>query len=86
MASCERCWSRAMGDARRYLRIIEERDAAGLVCTPEEQAGPDATECPKCHRMSAHQLCRICMACGHDPDLDRLRRDADDETKEVPRG
>jgi len=79
MPSCERCWSRALGDARRYMRIIQERDAAGLTCTPEEQAGPDATECPRCHRMAAHQLCRVCMACGHDPALSSATERAESE-------
>jgi hypothetical protein len=51
-----------------YRALIRERDAAGIRCTPEEQAGPDATLCEKCNRMTRHQHCRICMACGDDLD------------------
>ena len=73
MPSCEKCWAdahRPFADRsvpEEYARLLETRDAAGHTCTPEQQAGPDATECPACHRMTAHQLCRVCMACGHDP-------------------
>lgn len=49
MASCERCW----GEARRrvlcgelpgsvssaYLKVLKEREDAGIVCTPQERAG-----------------------------------------------
>jgi hypothetical protein len=64
MASCERCWSEAGGNVERYMRMVETRDALGHPCTPEEQAGPYAEECPKCGRKTVHQLCRVCMACG----------------------
>ena len=70
MPSCEKCWSDSHGPfAGRgdYARLLAKRDALGHTCTPEQQAGPDATECPRCHRMAAHQLCRVCVACGHDP-------------------
>jgi recombinational DNA repair protein RecR len=50
-----------------YGRLLKERDAAGKTCTPEQQAGEDATRCEKCDRMTRHQHCQICMACGDDP-------------------
>jgi hypothetical protein len=67
MPSCERCWAdsalaRYMGDHDAYSRLLKER-ANG--CTPEQQAGPEATKCPICHRKTLHQLCGICMVgCG----------------------
>ena len=65
MPSCERCWhdsamARYTGDTEEYARLLAERDKTGG-CTPEQQAGPDARECPNCHRMTLHQLCGICM-------------------------
>lgn len=53
MSSCEKCWrdSRDADDPpREYMRLIESR-----VCTPEEQAGPDAMQCPVCLRWTVHQ-------------------------------
>jgi ribosomal protein L37E len=72
MASCERCWRDAQwvlfsgdGDiSTEYRRLITERNGE---CTPEQQAGDDATDCDKCGRRTRHQHCRICMACGDDP-------------------
>lgn len=71
MPSCEKCWSdsaieRMFNDEGAYRKLIEERDAAGKRCTPEQQAGPYATLCEKCQRMTRHQLCYVCMACGDD--------------------
>lgn len=70
MSACEKCW----GDAHRgsqfsiaeeYERLIAARAAAP--CTPEEQAGPDATVCPACGKRTAHQHTGQCMdvACNH---------------------
>lgn len=47
MAGCERCWSEANrrvhgaydSVTEAYHAILAERDAAGIVCTPEEQCG-----------------------------------------------
>jgi hypothetical protein len=47
MPSCERCWSeasaRAVGTHRPtidvYYEVVKEREDAGLICTPQEQAG-----------------------------------------------
>ena len=66
MPSCERCWrdtasARWHGDTDAYHRLLEERGPNG--CTPEQQAGDDAAECPTCHRMTMHQHVRdVCMA------------------------
>ena len=72
MPSCEKCWSdsrfAAFSTEGAYRKLVAERDAAGIRCTPEQQAGPDATRCEKCDRMTRHQHCQICMVCGDDPD------------------
>jgi hypothetical protein len=66
MPSCEKCW----GDA--YTRSVmsgqEQADIyAELLlvrnCTPEEQAGDEATRCPTCKRMTIHAVTGECMAC-----------------------
>lgn len=65
MPSCEKCWSRsrfADDSIEEYHRLIVE-----MKCTPEEQAGPDATYCESCDRKTRHQDCRMCMACGDNP-------------------
>lgn len=43
---CERCWRDAFtydgvadSQAERYVELVRERDAAGLACSPREQAG-----------------------------------------------
>jgi len=54
MSSCEKCWADSGGGAE-YSALLKEREAAGLYCTPEEQAGPDAGECPACKRKTLHQ-------------------------------
>lgn len=61
MASCEKCWADAAGNPELYRELFRTRN-----CTPEEQAGVDATECPVCHRRAVHQHCHICMACGEE--------------------
>jgi hypothetical protein len=71
MPSCERCWRDA--GARAYSKqtsTSEEYQAliAARECTPEQQAGEDATECPKCSRRTCHQYCHVCMACNYDPE------------------
>lgn len=61
MSCCEKCYVDSMATGRRYMDLLEERKANP--CTPEEQAGPDAGECPKCHRKTLHQHTREPM-CG----------------------
>lgn len=39
MATCEKCWSDAGGDALRYRDLLRERDERGEPCTPEERCG-----------------------------------------------
>lgn len=60
MSSCEKCWRDAGGDPHRYADLLARR--AEEPCTPEEQAGPDATECPSCKRRVLHQYTGECMA------------------------
>jgi hypothetical protein len=43
------------------MELLEERKEHP--CTPEEQAGPEALECPVCHRKTLHQYTREPM-CG----------------------
>lgn len=69
MASCERCWNDAFGaddQAARYAELLKKRSGE-RACTPEQQAGEGATDCPKCKRRAMHQVVRACMACGFDP-------------------
>lgn len=58
MSSCEKCWADAhrgpeYSVAEEYQRLMEERK--DTPCTPEQQAGPDAGECPLCRRTTMHQ-------------------------------
>lgn len=56
MSACEKCWADAramMARGEDYAALLQARQATP--CTPEEQAGPDAKECPRCHRMTLHQ-------------------------------
>ena len=56
MASCEKCWRDSNGNPDEYHRLIGSR-----YCTPEEQAGEDATICPKCNKRTVHQYAKVCM-------------------------
>lgn len=67
MSSCEKCWSDAHGNgaysdaATNYQRLLDERK--DNPCTPEQQAGPDASPCTECgNRMVRHQHTGECMA------------------------
>ena len=64
MASCEKCWSDARRTGVRYSDLIRDRETAGIICTPEQQAGEDAKPCAMCGRKTMHQYCGVCMACG----------------------
>lgn len=68
MSACEKCWVDSHRDAdgdfsdnqpKRYGELIESRRDSP--CTPEEQAGPDASKCPQCGRMALHQITGDCM-------------------------
>lgn len=69
MSACEKCWAdAAMAEAMsgrcqadEYRRLLAERGPTG--CTPEQQAGPDATDCCACERRTVHQFTGECMAC-----------------------
>ena len=72
MASCEKCWGDAYrryrcdpfrSQAEHYSELISERK--DNPCTPEQQAGEDAGECPKCNRKTIHQIIKQCTNCGH---------------------
>ncbi len=58
MSSCEKCWQESRF-VDSYHELLESRKDSP--CTPEEQAGPNASECPKCKRMTLHQHTRECM-------------------------
>lgn len=58
MSSCEKCWRDSRG-ADNYSELLKSR--RGDPCTPEEQAGPDASECSLCKRMVIHQHTGECM-------------------------
>ena len=68
MASCEKCWKDSRSNPEEYRRLVKQRD-----CTPEEQAGEDATECSVCKRITVHQYCHICMVCGNEVKKDILK-------------
>lgn len=69
MSACEKCWRDAhrgpqFSVAEEYARLLAER-VGPLACTPEEQAGPAASRCDACGRMTLHQITRECMnACA----------------------
>ncbi len=64
MPSCEKCWRQAGGNPEEYHRLVYLRNEQGKECTPEEQAGPSATICPKCNRRTVHQFAERCVICG----------------------
>jgi len=63
MAACEKCWALSRGSPDRYEELLTER-----MCSPEEQAGPDAGLCEDCERRTVHQYAGVCMLCGRVPD------------------
>ena len=70
MSACEKCWR----DSQRsvyyeldcvYYSLLARRN--GIIepkCTPEEQAGPDATVCEACGRKTCHQHTHLCQVPG----------------------
>lgn len=72
MSTCEKCWSdsawhRLIGDGDSYQELVAKRNVTTEhKCTPEEQAGESAQDCPKCGRRCLHQWTGECMntACG----------------------
>ncbi len=63
MAACEKCWRDAGANPAEYERLLVLRK--GNSCTPEQQAGDDATDCPTCKRKTIHQYAHVCMICGY---------------------
>jgi hypothetical protein len=55
VSSCEKCWTDSRGVNMPYDLLVKRRDADGRTCTPEQQAGPGADECPVCKRWTLHQ-------------------------------
>ena len=66
MSVCEKCWAKAGGDPFIYDDLIVQAAKTGNVCTPEEQAGPTALECPHCHRKTLHLFTNE-LYCGCSP-------------------
>ncbi len=71
MATCEKCWDDAymrthsepmICQVDHYYNLLKERKENP--CTPEEQAGAGATECPKCKRITVHVYAKVCTNCG----------------------
>jgi len=56
MPSCERCWKWSGGNVDLYHELLAKNN-----CTPEDQAGDDAIECPACHRKTIHQIAHVCV-------------------------
>jgi hypothetical protein len=70
MSTCEKCWRDAHSNpyevSATYRALIDLRDAEGRGCTPEEQAGPDATPRVSCGgRLTRHQYTKQCMVVEH---------------------
>lgn len=68
MSACEKCWRDAHRDPYlsvpdEYRRLLSER-VGDLACSPEQQAGPDATVCAVCGFTTCHQITGECMCCA----------------------
>ena len=67
--TCEKCWSDSYAyfdsdgksQTQRYHALLIKRRENP--CTPEQQAGPDANECPYCKRFTIHQYVKTCVIC-----------------------
>ena len=65
MSSCEKCWRDSQRGIDTYQDLLKWRN--GIIeprCTPEEQAGPDATVCEACGRKTCHQHTHLCQVPG----------------------
>jgi len=68
---CVRCMSDATACAWEtskdawdvYDRLTKER-IGERACTPEQQAGPEASDCLACNRRAVHPVDGVCVACG----------------------
>jgi len=62
----------AMGEPSRSQADHYAERVKAHTCTPEEQAGEFASECPKCKRKTLHQYTEECMAgCAVPPSTSR---------------
>ena len=59
MSSCEKCWRDAEGDVDDYRARVKNCN-----CSPEDEAGPDATVCKACKRRTVHQHSHLCQVPG----------------------
>lgn len=70
MSACEKCWADSryaehFGGDDTYRTLVARRDGKyERRCTPEEQSGSDATECPACKRKTVHQHTHMCQVPG----------------------
>jgi len=61
MSCCEKCWSDAHRSPYDSVAELYEILVKKSKCTPEEQAGKDATKCDSCNRKTRHQWTKECM-------------------------
>ena len=86
MPSCEKCWADAQVqsgpyfEAGDYYKLVAQRDAEGKNCTPEQQAGPNDSECKFCRRMTLHQHCNVCM----NPDCQSKKEKSNENQEDNP--
>lgn len=70
MAACEKCWTQAYNrmlvtgksQTECYQELIKLNN-----CTPEEQAGIDASKCQECNRKTVNPNAAQCMNFGWTP-------------------
>lgn len=72
MSSCEKCWrdsasERITGHGPTYSDLMEQRKSRP--CTPEQQAGEEAGDCPVCGRKTMHQFTSELMCDCAEPDF-----------------
>jgi len=61
--ACMKCWKECGQDQDKYDKMMAAKRTQGPVafCTPEEQAGPEAGQCPWCGHQTIHEKCGVCM-------------------------
>jgi len=71
--TCERChqdslaiaWER-QADPEDIYEHLQTVRIGELACTPEQQAGPEASDCLNCNRRAVHPADHTCRACHVD--------------------
>jgi len=62
MAICEKCWTDEAFSGNHTVAYEELlKDRSDSPCTPEQQAGDEATICLDCKKKTVHQYIKICM-------------------------